>query len=701
MTPVRVEALVQFALARGSLGRFVNLRLLGSGGFGIVLRADDTWLRRPVALKVPRDQNSSHDDLLHEARVLAALSHPNILSVFSAECEACTPSDDLWFFVTEFAAGGSLAERLCASTLSPDSTSSALRQVAAGLAAAHSVGILHRDIKPENVLLDSSESLEKQRIRLGDFGIGTHISAAEHPTVIGTPHFMAPECWLGVSSPSTDVYAAGVMGYLMLTGRFPIDGDTTHELALRHQTRIPTPIRELRPDCPAGLAHLFEQLLAKDPKARPDDGSRLFSLLNELISGNRPSKSSPQLPASNNCTMPRLVVFAGNVLRATVDVIAYSANNRLDLSGTLAKKIALAAGEQFRDDVGAIQLQHPYGVPIGTVIATPGYRLARRGVRHVLHAATLYWNPLTQSYHRQSHRAYLRDIANAIEATCRAAAGLSDVKRVGLTLYGTRVRRRLFPDLRIDSLVAANVQGVHRFHLSLASGAESSAATNRLTIVLAADSAQGRSQKSQLHLVLQKQLRLLHPVMGDILDCNAEALVVSANNWLVAGSSTTRKIYNRGGKQVREALSNAQPEGKPLVRGAIVTIPGCKLRDSLGNRRYLIHTVTTCYQERTTTGVEKRIPASPSDVYQSTTNAIIEALRLNARSVGMTIMCAREGYHTLEQSQARVQMALASARAVNDLRTEMVGRIDRVFFCLPSEDDYCLIAPLIALDFGA
>jgi serine/threonine protein kinase len=111
--------LVAAAVLRGHLGRFHSLQVIGRGGFGFVLRAEDSWLKRMVALKVPMEQTCSLDLLLHEARILASLNHPHILTIYSAEAEACTQDRELRFFVMEYMPGGDLATRILAGRLSP------------------------------------------------------------------------------------------------------------------------------------------------------------------------------------------------------------------------------------------------------------------------------------------------------------------------------------------------------------------------------------------------------------------------------------------------------------------------------------------------------------------------------------------------------------------------------------------------------
>lgn len=686
------EQLIGAAVARGHLGRFRNLQVLGQGGFGFVLRAEDTWLRRTVALKVPREQIRPWELFLHEARILASLNHPHILTIYSAESEACTQDRELRFFVTEYMRGGDLSRRIAARRFSPHESLVILQQLASGLAAAHAAGILHRDVKAENVLLDSRASDEAGvQTRLADFGLGV-VGGKRISGCCGTPAYMAPECWLGMNCPQSDVYALGIVAFLMLTGRFPFLARDVSNLQRCHLTE-PLPAIELHcPECPATLAQAISRMLAKDPEKRFCDGGELHQVLSKL--GGSSCQASVEESSATIFARPLPVHILGDsVLNAAVDAFAYSANNRVAATGGLAKKIEDAAGEGLRQDIASQLHSYSGELPVGAVIATGGHDLTRRGISKVLHASTLYWNPLTREYSRNSSAEYLRDIRKAVEETCAAAQEDRDIRRLGLTLYGTRINKRLYPELGVDRIIAANVQGLHSFQLN-APTRES----RPFSVIISARRSSSHDQDRDV--LLRRELNWVRPVLCELADCGAEALIVSANNWLFPGSGNARVVFDRAGVETQAAIMRAQPVDQPLPRGAIVTVHGGQLTDTLGSRQWLIHAVTTSYRQRTKNGVRDRLPSSPRDIYEATRNALLEAVSRNARSVGLTLMCARDGYHALSRSEADLHMARAAVTAANDLRTSLSDKLEQIVFCLPQYEVFQRIAPRISLHFG-
>jgi serine/threonine-protein kinase len=152
--------------------------------------------------------------------------------------------------------------------------------VAAGLAHAHERGLVHRDLKPANILFDA-----EGRAKIADFGIarmrGTG-TLTEAGTVLGTASYLSPEQAAGQpAGPQSDVYSFGVILFRMLTGRLPFESSNAMELVRMHRDDLPPAVRDVRPDAPAALAALAADTLAKDPSARPADGSALLQLLGD------------------------------------------------------------------------------------------------------------------------------------------------------------------------------------------------------------------------------------------------------------------------------------------------------------------------------------------------------------------------------------------------------------------------------------
>src|SRR4051794_11991679 len=254
-------------------GRYRLLEPLGRGSMSSVWSADDEELGRRVAVKM---LSPSADRLRfeREARAAAALSHPNIVSLYDYGSGDRGP-----FMVLECLTGGSLEDRLHAAVPLPDADGRRIAlDIAAGLAHAHERGLVHRDLKPANILFDS-----EGRAKIGDFGIarmrGTG-TVTEAGTVLGTASYISPEQAAGqTAGPASDVYSFGVILFRMLTGRLPFVSSNAMELVRMHRDVSPQAVREVRPDAPPALAALADEALAKDPVLRPPDGAALLARL--------------------------------------------------------------------------------------------------------------------------------------------------------------------------------------------------------------------------------------------------------------------------------------------------------------------------------------------------------------------------------------------------------------------------------------
>jgi serine/threonine-protein kinase len=195
------------------IGKYRILSSLGSGGFGSVYLAEDTWIDKKVALKVPHKQNLDFTDMLKEPRLLAAMSHPNIVTVLTAEKQ-----QDVFFIVMEYVAGETLEEIIARDgALDVNRALDFTCQICNAVDHAHRAGILHRDLRPGNMLVSDTGLL-----KVTDFGTSRILEIAAHgTTVIGSPPYMAPEQFQGKAVFASDVYSIGVTMYQMLTGALP------------------------------------------------------------------------------------------------------------------------------------------------------------------------------------------------------------------------------------------------------------------------------------------------------------------------------------------------------------------------------------------------------------------------------------------------------------------------------------------------
>ncbi len=274
-------------IARELRGRFQVIRPLGRGGMGVVFLARDLVLQRVVALKVlhaeRQECESARERFRREARIAARLDHAGIATLHSFG-----EAGWLLYMVMRYVEGESLAERLRrVGRLDAAETRRLLSDLAATLAYAHARGVLHRDLKPENILIER----ETGRPVLSDFGVSTlpwsESEQVAAPRTGGTPHFMAPEQLAGdaESGGRADIYALGVLGYLMLSGTLPFTGRTAQEIAAGHLAGTPRALAELAPAAPADLVATLERCMAKDPLDRWPSAT---TLRDALVRGGEP-----------------------------------------------------------------------------------------------------------------------------------------------------------------------------------------------------------------------------------------------------------------------------------------------------------------------------------------------------------------------------------------------------------------------------
>jgi hypothetical protein len=301
------------------LGRYTILDLVAVGGMGEVYRAEDARLHRDVAIKVLpshlENDRISLDRFYREARAVAALSHPNILSIFDFGSE-----NGVHYAVTELLEGETLRTRLTRSRLSAREAMEMMVEISEGVAAAHARGIVHRDLKPENIFITRDG-----RVKVLDFGLArsatgifanrgdpiavTEMLPTEPGIVIGTIGYLAPEQLEARSAtPATDVFALGCMLFEMLAGRLPFErASSAHAMvALLHD---PPPRLQLTGEPLArDLDPLVRRCLEKVPANRPAHAGELASELRAMLVGERLSRRV-RLPPFDRARMPRLLAI--------------------------------------------------------------------------------------------------------------------------------------------------------------------------------------------------------------------------------------------------------------------------------------------------------------------------------------------------------------------------------------------------------
>jgi eukaryotic-like serine/threonine-protein kinase len=277
------------ALSTGSLlaGRYESTAPIAVGGMGEVWKARDNVLDRIVAAKVLKSEYTNDPSFLarfrNEARHTAALTHPNIASVYDyGETVDDTGSQQLAFLVMEFVEGQPLVTILHDEGALPvDWTLHVLSQSADGLSAAHRAGVVHRDIKPGNLMVRPDGV-----VKLTDFGIAQARDTTpltRTGMVVGTAQYLSPEQAQGMEvTAASDVYSLGVVGYECLTGARPFDGASQVAIALAHINRPPPP---LPAQVPPAVRLLIERALAKDPADRFPDGGAFAEAIRRVAAG--------------------------------------------------------------------------------------------------------------------------------------------------------------------------------------------------------------------------------------------------------------------------------------------------------------------------------------------------------------------------------------------------------------------------------
>lgn len=269
-------------------GRYKLEQCIGSGGMGEIYRARRMHIGDTVAVKVLRadvvEDEKSRQRFYREARAAAMLHHPNAVVIHDFGEDA----DGTAYIVMELLVGRSLRQVLIQeSSISAIRAYGIIRQASAALDAGHRNGIVHRDIKPDNIiLLDSNDAVD--HVKILDFGIAkvldnktldTH-SLEQRLTnvgsVIGTPHYMAPEQCQGEEADArSDIYSLGVVIYELLTGVAPFLAKTPTGVAIKHVTEKPRPLREINPSVPELVERVVLHALEKDPNARPQTALEL------------------------------------------------------------------------------------------------------------------------------------------------------------------------------------------------------------------------------------------------------------------------------------------------------------------------------------------------------------------------------------------------------------------------------------------
>jgi non-specific serine/threonine protein kinase len=274
-----------------TISHYKILEKLGEGGMGVVYKAEDTKLKRAVALKflppgLTRDPEAK-ERFLHEAQAAAALEHQHICNIYEID-----ESEDQIFIVMSCFEGQTIKEKIDSGPLKIDEALKIAIQAAEGLQAAHEKEIVHRDIKSANIMVTG-----KGQTKIMDFGLAKlkgQTKITKEGTTLGTASYMSPEQAQGADvDHRTDIWSLGVVLYEMITGQLPFRGEYEQALVYSIMNEQPEPLTALRTGVPMELERIVNKTLAKDPSERYQHADDLMVDLRNLKKDTKPGMSVP------------------------------------------------------------------------------------------------------------------------------------------------------------------------------------------------------------------------------------------------------------------------------------------------------------------------------------------------------------------------------------------------------------------------
>ena len=270
------------------IGKYKILSTIGSGGFGTVYLAEDTWIDKRVALKVPHKQGVDFGELLREPRLLASLNHPNVVTILTAEKQ-----ENVFFIVMEFVPGETLEALITREgALDVPRALDYTCQISNAVDHAHRHGVLHRDLRPSNVIV-----AESGMVKVADFGTSRFLEIAAHgTTVIGSPPYMAPEQFRGKAVFASDIYSLGVTMYQMLTGVLPYNTPSPGDLDRLMKGELHVAPRLKNPRIPKAINDIVVKAMAPDIQSRY---KRAGDLLDDVLAARSSvPRGTPRRPSS-------------------------------------------------------------------------------------------------------------------------------------------------------------------------------------------------------------------------------------------------------------------------------------------------------------------------------------------------------------------------------------------------------------------
>ena len=301
-----------------TISHYQIIEKLGEGGMGVVYKAEDTKLRRTVALKFLSPGALGTEDekarFIHEAQAAASLNHPNICTIHEID-----ESDGRLFITMEYIEGENLKDIIEAGPLKLEKARKIAMQISEGLHEAHRRQIVHRDIKPANIMITG-----EGRVKIMDFGMAKSPGLAmltREGTTLGTVSYMSPEQGRGETVDTrTDIWSLGVIAYEMVTGQRPFKGDYEQAVLYSIMNEGPEPMTALRTGVPVELERIAHKAMAKSPKDRYQHADELLVDLRSLTDETEPTGASPG-PARKGFRRKRFGLAIGIAIIVTAALV--------------------------------------------------------------------------------------------------------------------------------------------------------------------------------------------------------------------------------------------------------------------------------------------------------------------------------------------------------------------------------------------
>ncbi len=245
-------------MLQGNIDKYKLLEIKGSGTFGTVWLAEDTWIGKKVAIKIPHNQKEEFTTLIAEPKLLASLDHPNIVQILTVD-----KAENIFFMVMEYVDGKNLAQLLQETSLTYKEGIDIIVQILSALQHAHEKNVIHRDLKPGNILLTSD-----RKAKITDFGTAMIQSGKNGAGIGGTLFYMAKEQVLGHPTPASDLYSVGVILYEMVTGKLPFSDEVPMAVLNKILKDDPPAPHQLNPAIPRELESVILKAMQKELSKR-------------------------------------------------------------------------------------------------------------------------------------------------------------------------------------------------------------------------------------------------------------------------------------------------------------------------------------------------------------------------------------------------------------------------------------------------